>query len=164
MRSFQVCLSDIRESSRLVFDSRIFEGLSEYFFIGLPLLFVLVLDYWGWEYMTLASGFIGITEQAAQVVLINMAALAYMVGYGIQSTITTLVGSHIGRGQASKAKEYYRASLIAMVMNILVLIGLHYKFWHYIVGIFTDIDDVVEEALGVMPWFLVNLIPDSARG
>ena len=61
---FFFCSKDLAES-RVLPNANTFSGLYEYFMIGLPLLFVLILDYWGWEYMTLASGFIGINEQAA---------------------------------------------------------------------------------------------------
>jgi len=43
-------------------DRIIFVGISRYIYLGLPYIFVMVLDYWAWELMTLACGFIGVRE------------------------------------------------------------------------------------------------------
>lgn len=66
-------------------DSRSFDlkGLCDYFMLGVPMILINSLDYWGWEAMTLTSGLIGVKEQASQVMLINMAMMAYMSAYGM---------------------------------------------------------------------------------
>jgi len=64
-------------------DRRAFTGLAEYLSISLPFIFLLMLDYWTWEYMTIASGYISVSAQATQVLLINMTYFACMIGGGI---------------------------------------------------------------------------------
>lgn len=57
--------------------------------------------------MTLASGFVGIDDQAFQVILINLLTLNYMIGSGMQSSASTVVGNQIGYGNTRKAVEYF---------------------------------------------------------
>jgi Na+-driven multidrug efflux pump len=37
----------------------------------------------------------------------NIVALAYMVGIGLETASCTLVGQNIGKGDVKKAKKYY---------------------------------------------------------
>jgi len=43
-------------------DKRMFVGIRRYIYLGLPYIIVMILDYWAWELMTLACGFIGVRE------------------------------------------------------------------------------------------------------
>jgi Na+-driven multidrug efflux pump len=77
------------------FDSCTFEfqGLKDYVSIGAPYILVVLLEYWVYEQMTLASGLLGVTEQACQVILIMLLNFNYMVASGIQTTTATVVGN-----------------------------------------------------------------------
>lgn len=43
----------------------------------------MMLDFFAWEQLTLASGLIGAKEQAGQVMLIYLMGLCAMTGYGM---------------------------------------------------------------------------------
>ena len=45
---------------------------------------MIALDWWVWEFMILISGLIGVKEQAATVVVMNLVALVYSVGNGFE--------------------------------------------------------------------------------
>ena len=81
-------------------DKRVFQasGLLQFFWLTLPNFLITVLDFFMWESMTLASGMLGVEEQASQVILLNMTIMAYMVSYGILSTSCTVIGNSIGSG------------------------------------------------------------------
>jgi Na+-driven multidrug efflux pump len=63
MKTFITCSSDMKEANFFP-DRRTFScsGLWNYFKLGAPFLFIQILDQWAWEYMTLASGLMGINE------------------------------------------------------------------------------------------------------
>lgn len=48
-----------------IFDLEAFKNWKEYFEIGLPSMFIMVLDWGSYEVMTLMSGYLGVEEQAA---------------------------------------------------------------------------------------------------
>jgi len=56
-----MCQKHLRDAWFLP-DRRMLVGISRYIYLGLPYIFVMILDYWAWELMTLASGFIGVKE------------------------------------------------------------------------------------------------------
>lgn len=51
--------------------------------MGLPAAMMLALEWWAFELMTLLAGYIGVTEQAAQIVMINITALLFMLPLGL---------------------------------------------------------------------------------
>lgn len=65
-------------------DSRIYEGMSEYFSIGIPSTIMLCLDWWVWELLILISGYLGVHEQATNIVIMNIILIAYMVTMGLE--------------------------------------------------------------------------------
>ena len=72
--------------------------------LGIPSAMMLCLEWWAYEVMTLMSGYIGVKEQAAQIVLMNMIAFMFMFALGLSSAASTTVGHQIGRGDVVKAK------------------------------------------------------------
>ena len=78
-----ICCSEMKKC--LVYpDSRIFSGFCEFLKIALPNTIMLVLDWWVWELMMIFSGWLGVIEQATQIILMNITAMAYMAGIGLE--------------------------------------------------------------------------------
>jgi hypothetical protein len=58
-------------------DKRVFDDLGIYFSLAIPSYIMVALDWWAWEFMILISGFLGVNEQAATVVLMNVYSIWY---------------------------------------------------------------------------------------
>lgn len=86
---------DVEEACTLP-DKRALQDLKAYMAIGAPGVLMLALDLWAYDLMTLTAGSIGVKEQAAQVVTMNMSEVCYGVGAGVQTACTTLMGQKIG--------------------------------------------------------------------
>ncbi len=69
-------LSDIRDS--LIWpDRRCFVGLYEYLKIGIPSIVMQVLDGCAWHLMTFTAGYFGVTNQASNIVVMNIVIMFY---------------------------------------------------------------------------------------
>jgi len=64
-------------------DRRSLSGLGTYLKIGGPSIVMGCLDFWAYELMTVVSGLIGVRQQAAQVIMMNMCEMSYMVAFGL---------------------------------------------------------------------------------
>ena len=60
------------------------QGLYEYFLLGAPCAIMVALEWWAYQLMMVLSGIIGVPEQAAQIVLCNIAGFLFMVALGCQ--------------------------------------------------------------------------------
>lgn len=138
--------------------------MGAYIQIGVPNVIAHVVSCFALEQMTLAAGLLGITEQASQVIMINMAMFAFMVCYGMQSPGCTTVGQQLGRCNIGKAKEYFRA----VVQVFLIIQGLEvivfWQFKNHIVSILTNIEGLKTYIDSVYPLFILNIVFAGLNG
>lgn len=82
---FTTCMPDLKEAITMP-DSRIFElqGIKDYMNLAVPSTIMITLDWWVWEFMILISGLIGVKEQAACILIMNIVSLAAMIGFGLE--------------------------------------------------------------------------------
>jgi len=99
---------DLEEALQMP-DSRIFRGLNSYFILAFPSTLMLILDWGAFEILVLISGFLGVTEQASCILIMNIVVLAYMVAEGFDTAACTLVGQAIGAGDADLARKYFKS-------------------------------------------------------
>lgn len=125
---------------------------------------VVLLENWVWEQMTLASGLVGIDDQAFQVILINLLNLNYMIGSGMQSSASTVVGNQIGYGNVGKAIEYFKVSVITGQVLFCAQTIFFYLYLENIIGLFTNIPEMLENIPNIKLIFCLNIIPDCMAG
>ena len=68
---------------------------------------MICFDWWAFELMALISGYMGVTNQSASVVLMNIQILIYHVGKGFDVVSCSIIGQQIGDGNVAAAKLYY---------------------------------------------------------
>ena len=64
-------------------NKRAFKDIRQYLELGIPSALMVCLEWWAFEVMTLITGYIGVNEQASQVIIINIVAIMYMISLGI---------------------------------------------------------------------------------
>lgn len=70
--------------------------MGEFLKIGAPCALMVCLEWWVWELQMIWSGWFTVEEQAAQIILMNIAALFYMVSLGFEVAACALIGNQIG--------------------------------------------------------------------
>jgi MATE family multidrug resistance protein len=96
-------------------------GAPEYLRIALPSCGMICLEWWCFEIMTLASGRLGTAAVAAQSVMFNTNAVAYMIGLGFAVAVGARVGNLLGAGRPAAAR---RAALLAWGTCVAMLVGV----------------------------------------
>jgi multidrug resistance protein, MATE family len=67
-------------------------GIIDYVKIGAPSTFMICLDWWAWELNLMFSGYFGVTQQATQIILMQIIALAYMFAIGLEESSCAIIG------------------------------------------------------------------------
>lgn len=67
---------------------------------------MLVFDMWCFFALTLISNYLGVTENAGQVIMINLMTTLYCIPLAIGGVACTLVGRNIGKGDINNAILY----------------------------------------------------------
>lgn len=71
-------------------------GIADYLKLGIPAALLAILEWWAYELMTVISGYISVTAQASQVVIMNIIALLFMIAIGLNQAAATTIGQKIG--------------------------------------------------------------------
>lgn len=145
-------------------DQRIFTDLGSYLMQSVPNTIILFIDYWAWEQMTLATGYLGIVSQAAQVVMIYLLSMSFTAILGLQSPCGTLIGNQIGNANVIQARAYLKIAVYFLVLVILLQIFLFEFYKREIIALFTQDAKLVEELHRVYHMFLICMVPDCVRG
>ncbi len=134
--------------SLAAFDRR---GLGRICWFGVPVAIQYGLESWAFQIMVLMSGWIGETQLAAQSIVLNLAALAFMLPLGVSIGATTRVGNLIGEGRHHDAQRAAYVSLFlgaaTMVLSALVFVSLRWV----LPGVYTDNAEVVAMAAACLP-------------
>lgn len=155
--------ADIREA---VFwpDSRTFEGIKEYFQIGLPAAFMFILDIWAGCTVRFFSGYLSVEIQSAQIILNNIMVILYMFGAGLDSASCALIGQFLGAGKVSHARLYFKTFKLLTTTAIFIILILMSIFQRQVVSLYSDIPSIREEALKGIWLLLFNIYPDLFKG
>ena len=77
---------DLQEALRVKLDDPfVFKFMWDYWKMAIPTMAVLLLDFATFEVMTIFSGYFGVPEQAACVILMNIYSILYNVSVGFQT-------------------------------------------------------------------------------
>jgi MATE family multidrug resistance protein len=75
-------LKEIKESWFLP-DKTCFIGLLEFLKFGIPSAAMLCIEWWSFEIMSFLSGYISVNAMAAQVIVVNISFVFFMIPMGI---------------------------------------------------------------------------------
>lgn len=93
--------------------------------VGGPNILQQMLDMLSYEILTLTTGLIGVTEQAAQVMMSMMSEISFTTGMGVSSALCTIMGQQIGKGNLNIVKAYFnffiKISLVLFVVQFVIL-------------------------------------------
>jgi MATE family multidrug resistance protein len=76
--------------------------LGQFLKLGVPAALMFSLEWWVYEILTLMSGYISVEATAAEIILVNINGLLFMIPYGISQAATTVVGNSIGENNVKK--------------------------------------------------------------
>ena len=113
----------IKSQKWFFLDKEAFDAIPIFLKYGAPASLMLVMEWWGYEFISIQVGWIGIEELAATVILFQIFALMFMNSLGITFAATSLVGNSLGENRPNKARTYAHATILfgAICTTVLVL-------------------------------------------
>jgi MATE family multidrug resistance protein len=134
--------------SRRAFELR---GLREILALGLPVGVQISLEAWAFSGAALLAGLLGTEALAAHTIVLNMAALSFMMPLGIALASVTRVGNLIGAGRPDDAQ---RAAWVALALGAAVMTAsaaLFLAFRHELPRLYTPDAAVGALAASILP-------------
>merc|ERR1740130_19289 len=73
-----------------------FNEVGAYLKVGISGMLMLCFEWWAFELLAIFSGLIGVTELAAEGVIINIVSFIFMLPLGISYSASALTGNYLG--------------------------------------------------------------------
>lgn len=105
---------------------------------------MLCFEWWAFELLAIFSGYIGISQLAAEVIIINLVGFIFMLPLGIATAASALTGNYIGSRKINLAKKFSNLALIFNVILTVVVILFIILFQDAITKFFTSDEGVVD--------------------
>jgi len=134
--------------SRRAFELR---GLVEILALGVPVGVQIALEAWAFSGAALLAGVIGTEALAAHTIVLNMAALSFMMPLGVGLAAVTRVGNLIG---ARRPDDAQRAAWVALTLGAVVMTAsaaVFLAFRHELPRLYTSDLAVAALAAGILP-------------
>jgi MATE family multidrug resistance protein len=109
------------------YDLTVFRDVSTYLRIGVPNMLMLCCEWWIFEILTIFSGLLGVTQLAAEVVIVNIITFIFMIPLGISYAASALTGNYLGEGKIDLAKKFASMTVIFDIIItsfIVLLLGI----------------------------------------
>ena len=103
------------------------------------------------------SGFFGVSEQAAQVLMLNICTVMYQIPYGMQCAATSIIGAKLRAGQVKESMYYYRAIMTLSFFWDISQFCLLFFLQDYLIGIYTSSEEIKKCSKEVV-WLITAVI------
>lgn len=158
----------MREHSWHFFNKDSFTGLREYLGYGIPSMLMLVLEIWAFEAMLVMSGFLGVDEQSANVVLMNTVGLVFMTCLGVSYPAAGVVGNNLGGGMPKRARKFADVALFMGIVISTFYFVMLTVFRNSIAEFYTYHDNVSSIIASTLPftaaYVAINMLQGTIRG
>ena len=84
---------------------------------------MIALEVWGFEALSILSGYIGVEELGTSIILMNLIWFFWMIPLGVSFIGASQVGNNLGASKPNTAKVYTNVSLL-FVFSLSLLLGL----------------------------------------
>jgi len=139
------------------------KGWGSFLQLGIPSAFMLMVEWWGNELLAIESGFLNPIQMAANVSIMNLTAIIFMIPSGISTTAGILVATSIGAKNSYNAKLYSIGCLCVDAGILLLVSILMVTFRGSIAGFFSDDLQVQNCIKSLIPLLAFVVFLDSVQ-
>ena len=110
-----------------IFIKETFMDIKAFFKIALPSMFMVCLEGWNYQIITIMTGYLDSQdEKNAHILLLNISSVIYMFPFALSVTASNKVGKYIGRHQAQNARIVsYMIILYTIITSVILFLILH---------------------------------------
>jgi multidrug resistance protein, MATE family len=157
------CVSRIQEALFWP-SSESFKDWGEYFSIATPAVIMMCAEFWAFEILIVAAGYIGVASQAAQIIMANNLMIVYMVPGSAAEAVCAMVGFSIGANNPELGKQIYKQTFaFTYICCMVILFG--YFMCRIAIATTFSADPLVQDILiKTTPLLCLMSFIDSAQG
>lgn len=153
-----------KEFSAPLFEEESFLDWGMFIKLAVPTTFLMCIEWWAFEFIVIFAGILGVKELAAQIAIMMINGIVFMVPLGLQYSASGLVGNALGKGNPAQAK---RLALMCVIVCVTIVSGLSVSLnvWREaIASIFTKDPETIELVASILPALSAFVLLDALHG
>lgn len=146
--------------TRVQVSMELFQGIKEFFLLAIPSAFMVCLEWWSFEFLTLLSGLLPNPELEASVLSVCLATITtlFTIPDGLGAAASTRVSNALGAGNPKAAIIAVRAVLFLTVLETVIVSSILYASRHVFGYIFSNDQEVVDYVTSMAPLICLCVI------
>lgn len=125
---------------------------------------MLCSEWWAFEILCIFASRLGSNEVAAQTIIGQMSALAFMIPLGVGVAISSFVGQYIGSLETHLAKKFALTAFLSLLCAELIISPSVFFFSPSFVGILTSDPKVIDICVRVSHIIAIFTFADGTQG
>jgi len=154
----------IQRTHQMVPDKRAFRNLCTYLAIGIPGACMLCFEWWVFELLAVFSGLMSVEALAAEVIIVNLVTLIFMVPLGTAYAASAFTGYFLGQKKIDKAKKFSRLTILFTVIVTSIILIILSALHNEIAGLFTKDPKTVAIVNDVLYVLMLYIFFDTIHG
>ncbi|GKV42961.1 hypothetical protein SLEP1_g50309 [Rubroshorea leprosula] len=151
------------EKTRVPKTMDLFKGIREFFHFAIPSAFMICLEWWSFELLTMLSGLLPNPKLETSVLSVCLAITSalYPIPEGLGAAASTRISNELGAGNAKAAgRSAFIVMLIVVSESVLVSATL-FTSGHVFGYVFSNEKEVVDYVTAMAPLLCISVILDS---
>ncbi|XP_031265271.1 protein DETOXIFICATION 14-like [Pistacia vera] len=141
------------EKTRVPVSMELFRGLGEFFRLAIPSAFMVCLEWWAFEFLTLLSGLLPNPKLETSVLSVCLTTITTLFtvsdGFGIAGS--TRVSNALGAGNPQAARVAVRTAVFLTVLETVIVSSILYASRHVFGYLFSNDKEVVDYVTKMAP-------------
>ncbi|XP_031265260.1 protein DETOXIFICATION 14-like [Pistacia vera] len=141
------------EKTRVPVSMELFRGIGEFFRLAIPSAFMVCLEWWAFEFLTLLSGLLPNPKLETSVLSVCLTTITTLFtvsdGFGIAGS--TRVSNALGAGNPQAARVAVRTAVFLTVLETVIVSSILYASRHVFVYLFSNDKEVVDYVTKMAP-------------
>lgn len=147
-----------------LFAPETFQEWWQFLKLGVPSTLMQCFEWWAFELIAIFAGIVGVKDLEAQIAIINVIGLVYMVPLGVQFAASGLVGNMIGANNKAQAQRYAIVCVVFAVICVSTMVVVFNCSPDMIGNLFTHDQEVVAIVTDTLPMLSCYLVLDAVHG
>ncbi|XP_031265318.1 protein DETOXIFICATION 14-like [Pistacia vera] len=153
------------ETTRVAVSMELFQGVGQFFGLAIPSAFMICLEWWSFEFLTMLSGLLPNPELETSVLSVCLATIStlYTIPDGLGAAASTRVSNELGAGNPQAASIAVKAVMFLAVSEAITVSTTLFAGGHVFGYVFSDEKEVVDYVTKMAPLICLSVILDSLQ-
>ncbi|TXG57269.1 hypothetical protein EZV62_018582 [Acer yangbiense] len=146
--------------TRVPLSMELFQGIGEFFRLAIPSAFMICLEWWSFEFLTLLSGVLPNPKLETSVLSVCLSTLTtlYTIPEGLGAAASTRVSNELGAGNHRAAQTAVRSVMLLTVLETILVSSVLFASRHVFGYVFSNEKEVVDYVTAMAPFLCLCIV------